>query len=342
MTINKIFKLIICGCLYYSGLVMIYQKIFKKKSVTILAYHKVNDSVDYLPNTVSVNNFIKQLELLKKNFKIISVDEAVDVLVNNKINENYLVLTFDDGYKDNYCNVYKILDKHNVKGTVFLTANPVINRENIFNEPICYIINKTSKKNVDLSSFGIGNHSLSTSEEKSKAGYDIVRKMIPFDNKLREEIVDHLSAVLDVKVPVSLVSDTMLNKDEIHEMASNGFTFGAHTLSHPDLKELDNAMAWEEIHTSRTNLTSYLGIPIDYIAYPFGSYNENTVKLVEKAGYKAAFVLDKICDNHSDANLFKIKRLCIHENMCAGFGGMFSESIFMSEVTGLLRKFIKQ
>jgi peptidoglycan/xylan/chitin deacetylase (PgdA/CDA1 family) len=323
-------------------MVAIYHKTLKRKSVTFLAYHKVNNSEDYLPNTVTINSFIRQIDLISKNYIIITVNEAIDRIINNNIGNNYLAITFDDGYKDNYYNVYKILKQLNIKTTVFLTVNPVIDRNNIFNEPICYVINNTVKYSADLSKYGIGIYNLASNEAKSKAGYDIVRKMIPFDKKLRDEIIDYLSIILEVKVPENIVSETILNKDEIEEMYRNGFTFGAHTLSHPDLKDLDEAMAWEEIDKSKAKLAAYLGMPIEYFAYPFGSYNDNTVKMVEKAAYKAAFVLDKKGENHANVDLFKIKRLCIHENMCASFGGRFSPAIFMSEVTGLLRKFIKQ
>jgi len=97
--------------------------LFKRRSnTTILMYHRVNDCISK-EICVTYKNFIWQMEYLKrKNYKVISLDEAIRLANQNASDRKgkYIVLTFDDGYEDFYSNVYPILIKYNYPSTVYL------------------------------------------------------------------------------------------------------------------------------------------------------------------------------------------------------------------------------
>lgn len=93
----------------------------KQKSVKILTYHCINDKIygcDYL--YVSPTLFEKQMKYLKdNNFTVIEYNQ-----INNVKNiKNPVVITFDDGYEDNYTYAYPILKKYKFKATVFLIVD---------------------------------------------------------------------------------------------------------------------------------------------------------------------------------------------------------------------------
>ena len=77
--------------------------------------------------SVSVKTFERQMEFLKKHkYNVISLEEAGDLIKNKKkIPARTLVLTFDDGYKDNYTYAFPILKKYNLPATVFIIVNEV-------------------------------------------------------------------------------------------------------------------------------------------------------------------------------------------------------------------------
>ncbi|HEX3031264.1 MAG TPA: polysaccharide deacetylase family protein, partial [Bacillota bacterium] len=90
------------------------------RGIRILAYHRVTDEVTN-ELAVSVATFLTQMEWLMKRHRVITLDEAVNLLLQDKtINESYTVLTFDDGYADFYDNVYPILSRLGLPATVFV------------------------------------------------------------------------------------------------------------------------------------------------------------------------------------------------------------------------------
>jgi len=81
-----------------------------------------------------------------------------------------------------------------------------------------------------------------------------------------------------------------MDKDEIRALYEAGWEIGSHSLSHRDLTTHPAAQE-EEIVNSRQKLESYLGVPIHSFAYPFGAYNDASLKFVKSAGYTSAMGL---------------------------------------------------
>jgi len=94
-----------------------------RQGVAVLMYHSVdNNPIDF---NVKPNEFFRQMAYLhKKNYKIISVEELVEILESGRsFNKKTVVLTFDDGFKDNYTSVFPLLKKYNFKATIFITTS---------------------------------------------------------------------------------------------------------------------------------------------------------------------------------------------------------------------------
>ncbi|HEY2767183.1 MAG TPA: polysaccharide deacetylase family protein [Solirubrobacteraceae bacterium] len=81
---------------------------------------------------------------------------------------------------------------------------------------------------------------------------------------------------------------SMLSEEEIRELADAGWELGAHTMTHPDLSQLDYESARREIHDSKTALEAIAGVPVETFAYPFGRYNQTAVAAVADSGLAAA------------------------------------------------------
>ncbi len=94
-----------------------------KNRCSILMYHCVNNT-SFLFN-VRPKDFAWQMKYLKdNNFNVISYAELVDLLESKKeIPTKTVVLTFDDGFLDNYTTVFPVLKKHNFPATIFLTTS---------------------------------------------------------------------------------------------------------------------------------------------------------------------------------------------------------------------------
>jgi len=88
-------------------------------------YHSIADNSEFF--SVSASDFEKQVAYLSKNkYKIISALKLVEFLKNkDKIPPKTIVITFDDGYEDNYLKAFPILEKYGFSASIFVTTGSI-------------------------------------------------------------------------------------------------------------------------------------------------------------------------------------------------------------------------
>jgi peptidoglycan/xylan/chitin deacetylase (PgdA/CDA1 family) len=110
---------------FISIVLLIVDKLFYKKGIAILEFHRVsiNNSIEDV-HSVYPHEFENQIKfLIDKGFKFVDLDEIInpDIFSSKK----RIVLTFDDGHKDNLYYAYPILKKYNIKATIFVVSDYV-------------------------------------------------------------------------------------------------------------------------------------------------------------------------------------------------------------------------
>lgn len=126
--LKKFIKIVVCMVTACSGYNRICRSKTDKRGLTILTYHRISN--DIVPDeTVTPEEFEKQLRYIKENFQVISLEEAVEHLQSDieKLSGS-IVITFDDGYSDNYHNAYPLLTMYNVPATIFLISDFINDR----------------------------------------------------------------------------------------------------------------------------------------------------------------------------------------------------------------------
>lgn len=95
-----------------------------KAGVPVLNYHQINDK-QRNALTITVKEFDEQMAYLKEaGYTTITPDQLVDYLQSGKaLPENPVLITFDDGYEDNYLNAYPILQKYQFTATIFVVTD---------------------------------------------------------------------------------------------------------------------------------------------------------------------------------------------------------------------------
>jgi len=76
--------------------------------------------------------------------------------------------------------------------------------------------------------------------------------------------------------------------DALHRLTERGFTCGAHSMSHPHLTRLSSEACWFELAESKRVLEARLGRPVVHLAYPYGEYTSEVLRLAKEAGYRTA------------------------------------------------------
>jgi len=167
----------------------------------ILAYHSVSlDRTDSL--SVKVLNFEKQLAWLHgKGYRSITLADFTAKKYKKK--ERIVIITFDDGYQDNYTHAFQILKKYGYTATVFLVSN-YVNTDHIFYWDIPKISTENSKSFFklmtwehinEMADYGLefGSHTCThpelTKVSVSQCWQEINQSRIDLQNKLGRDVL---------------------------------------------------------------------------------------------------------------------------------------------------------
>lgn len=110
---------------------------------------------------------------------------------------------------------------------------------------------------------------------------------------------------------IAIDKPNYLSRQEINTLASNGHVIACHTYDHPLMTRLKGDDWDREIDKPRKLLEDITGKPVNYFAYPYGAWNEQTVEEVKKSGIKAAFQLSE--QQSSKDPLFTIRRIMVSD-----------------------------
>jgi peptidoglycan/xylan/chitin deacetylase (PgdA/CDA1 family) len=293
----------------------------KAGNVQILVYHRVNDDSDaFFPGT-PIEVFKNQMEYLAENFNICSLDSAVEKMVSKDVPDNTVVITFDDGYRDNYLNAFPTLKNLSIPATIFLATDAIGSKRVLWHDRVFSAFRETRVPVLR----GLGNDSrtyhLKSVEEKRFAQAEVLKFIRSLDDQERSRWIDFLVEKLEV-VDCREVPGLMLSWEEIRVMHENGISFGSHTITHPILSRLSLDRAQEEIQKSKAIIEERLRNPIRTFAYPNGSgndFNESTKSILKEAGYVCA-VTTKFGANESDHDLFDLRRATPWDQDLCSFG----------------------
>ena len=104
----------------------------KQKDLPVLMYHRVINDNKYAgvyDTHVTLENFEKQMKYIKDNgYETITFEDIVNGEYKNRFNKKYVIITFDDGYKDNLKNALPILKKYNLKAVLFYVTDETYNK----------------------------------------------------------------------------------------------------------------------------------------------------------------------------------------------------------------------
>lgn len=291
------------------------------KSLTVINYHRINDPHQagfdsFLPNvSAHPKDFDLQMEYLARWFNVVSLTDVTNWLRNGKDLPPYAALiTFDDGYLDNYSEAYPILRRHNFPAVIFLTHGHIGTDAPFYWDLAAYCFYHTQ---TDAVLFPDNTNEKWANEAQRKLisqRWIEALKILPHTEKLKW--VEKLPERLNVSIPQGYFQKLMLNWDQVREMSQNGIEFGGHTLTHPILTRVSPEQAEKEIHGSKLAIERELGREVLGFAYPNGrqaDVNAEVEKLTQNAGYQAAFTLQNGPTTLQEVrrNPFAIRRIFI-------------------------------
>ncbi len=104
--------------------------------------------------------------------------------------------------------------------------------------------------------------------------------------------------------------EPLLNWEQVAELARQGFSFGAHSVSHPVLTRLPVVEAQREILQSKAQIEERVGQPVEFFSYPYGHWNPAVRNIVNRHYKGACATVAGVIDPSSD--LFALPRADAH------------------------------
>jgi len=258
--------------------------------IVVLVYHRVT-SLQSDPQMLAVTpgNFRKQMQHLKDTVPILRFEEDWQAAAKPAV-----VVTFDDGYADNFLEALPILEEVGVPATFFVSTGTIGTRREFWWHELEHIILEGSNLPGD---FTLGDDSTgrrwptASDSERLEFYHEMVRLLNEAETGRRNTWLAQVRLWAGKEAGIADVH-RVLTVEELQQLsASRWATIGAHTVSHARLSSQAAPAQWEEIEGSKRQLESWLGREVTVFSYPFGNrcdYTEETVAICRQAGFSKA------------------------------------------------------
>jgi peptidoglycan/xylan/chitin deacetylase (PgdA/CDA1 family) len=277
------------------------------------------------------------MRFLHRRYRPLTLEEAVRRLrAGEDFAPDEALLTFDDGYRDNFTYAFPVLRGLGLPATIFVTTGYVGSERYFWWDELARAlpgIDAAAFFNGVTSDAGIGaglRGAVGGLRSTRRAIHAVVAAARDASPPERERFME---AVRRAGGPTASSGRVFLSWEEIRTMAEHGIEFGSHTRTHPFLTQIPPEAAREEIASSRRDLEERLGKPVVAFAYPDGRFDDAIERLVEEAGYACAFQTRRLA-RAGRGSRYALPRRPVKEAHSSGFGGRFSPRLFAAELDG--------
>jgi len=300
----------------------------ENRKVIVLMYHRIAcPETDPWQLSVHKENFEQQLDVIKKNYKVISIRELSEQLANNKIETNCICITFDDAYTDNYLYAKPLLEKYNFPATFFVPVHFIGQDREFWWDELKNILLHSDSLPASLSltikgdflRFQVRDQIL-TKEMREKNSSWVWPEEAPTERcelylnlweLLKPLTVDEVEFTMQELRNWAEYSyipnkeDLPMNSQQLEEIFRHRlFDLGIHTLTHQALSFHPREVQKNEIVACKKDLEKRASTEINFFAYPYGIYNATTLSLVKEENLALAFTTqEKSITPESDPSL---------------------------------------
>lgn len=266
--------------------------------LTILAYHRVwdigpEDTFPFDVELVSATpaDFRWQMEQVLRACSPItfarlaeSLDDGVD------LPPRPIIVTFDDGHRDNYTHAFPVLRELGVPATVFVSTGFIGSAGTFWFDRVVQLLHHAPRGRVEVPAVGFTAFVGDDVAARRESAGRLLRMLKAVPDTVRLSAVTQMEDALGTRTPLADgVLSGALTWDEVREMARGGIEFGSHTVSHPVLTRLEDGPLGDELSRSRRDIEHEVGQSVTALAYPVGgpeAFDERVVSAAIRAGYR--------------------------------------------------------
>lgn len=266
-----------------------------KAEAAILLYHGVTKFTskgveNYSRKHIDADEFYRQMLYLKNNCTVLSIDDFLELqAANDSLPPRSVIISFDDGFRNNYTTAAPILDELGLPA-IFYISSGIVNTDLMFwVDAIEDCLNQTTNPEIRIKLHEQTYYSLNTVREKITALDTIKAYCKCVDAAEKNRVIDDIQTETGISPSVTHSPNyEKISWEELKELHSNSlFTIGGHSTYHQILTSLDKPMLKLEIRSSLDLLRINLEADIIHYSYPEGQpthYNHTVINLLKENG----------------------------------------------------------
>ncbi len=290
------------GLSYHLGGPVLSDRLRGKRAM-ILIYHGIpgrdhfEGIANYYGYSIPIEEFERHLVYLKRRCNIVSLGHLITGNGLSRTQTN-VVLTFDDGYENHYLNVFRLLERYDLKAVFALPTAFVREQEPLWDDIIEYAVNRCKKKQVSMEWQGVAHDFVLEDFSGRLALYNwLMRQSVQVEQIRRDEFVDLALKALAVSASPDDVFHEQdyrpLTEVQIQEMVeSERVTFASHSVHHYLLAKCDRETKRTELRESKRQVEELTGLPCTTLCLPGGSYDSEVLDEAFQARYESVLTSD--------------------------------------------------
>ncbi|WP_445146892.1 polysaccharide deacetylase family protein [Dyella sp. Tek66A03] len=332
---------------YRSGLLHSLQRVrsWVQKDLRILAYHRIMPLPD--PSTYEFDlelistppeRFREQMLLLKQRYNPIRLSDVAAALNDGKsLPADAVVVTFDDGYDDNYRNAFPILRELGVPATFFVSTGHIDSGRPYAYDWLVHMILVSDARQMVLPELGVDVALSSDRHARRLVATDVLCRMKELGALEQTTMIQRLEQEWQMPSDTAPPDCRPMSWEQLREMHAAGFEIGSHGVHHWMLSKLPLAELESEVRDSKAALERELGSVPLLMSYPVGStraYDDRVIAITRDAGFQLACSYTSGTNPQPLSNRYALNRLAIERNMGKGwFAAMLTMPHLMSYPT---------
>lgn len=353
-TARRAAKAVAARALYHSGARSLMARLRRVSAggarVLILSYHRVvgdfaEDAKTGLPSLmIGRDTFRRHVEHLANEFEVLSLDGALAVLAGRrKAQRDVAVLTFDDGYRDNFQHAYPILREAGVPAHVFLPTDYTGTAAALPHDRLYRALTLLEGRRVDPRTLGLTPDAAAALDAARAGASEVPGQIEALIATHPTSTVTALAERLERRLglsPLDGIPDGArpLTWDQCREMAAHGVDFGGHTGGHTVLVHESPACIEREVRRCKEAIAEHLGAPPRHFAYPNGYYHPGVAAALAAHGFRSAVTTEDE-PNEPGVDPFRLRRKVLWEEFSRGPFGRYSHPLTacqLDDVFGML------
>jgi len=306
----------------------------RQGTMAVLCYHRVGDQREAMDFDVSELEFTRQMQMLASSPYVAPVSatefEAIWTGRRAYTERVPVLVSFDDGFRDNLTVAAPVLERYGIPAIVFV-ATDVLRGRPLWYHLVARLVGVGREPALSHVVAGLG--VVPRAEGSPRGARHWVEVLLGVDGELFTRAIAHVE-----RLGEDLDFDGQyFSPDDLQRWTALGMDVGAHTCSHPRLTAVGEPEAIREISDSKHALEDVIGRPVRHFAYPFGGREDISpvhAGALPRLGFTMAFTTVQ-GRNRVGCDPFAIRRKCINAKLFACPWTAFSETLFLADLMGL-------